>query len=296
LHHLGEELSPFAGLHVEFKIDSLRRFKKQPVTMFSYDLVGGHRILEGGDELFKGAEHHLQASNITLSEATRLLFNRCSGLLLATELLRSFQLNESDSDFIYRNLCKAQLALGDALLVACQGYHWSCIERHKRLHSFMERCEPPWVTQVVGMHETGVKFKLNPEIPSHPRGVLLAELQTVSRLAEKVWLWIESLRLNFPFKSPREYALDTTEKCPEFPGWKNLLVSLRTFGWRAAADSLAYRYPRERLLNTLPVLLWETGADQQPELCDHLQRQLRTTACAWPGWVDAYKQVWPAYG
>ena len=34
---------PGAGLHVEFKIDSLERFRHGPITMFSYDLVSGHK-------------------------------------------------------------------------------------------------------------------------------------------------------------------------------------------------------------------------------------------------------------
>src|SRR5581483_5484719 len=138
LRELGERLSPDAGLHVEFKVDSLARFRRSPVTMFSYDIVSGNRVLffgkhptsniqhptsndsarepldvgcsmldVGCSPVFKGCEHHLDPARIPLSEATRLLFNRCTGLLLAKEFLRAGRLPVDRADFIGRNLAKA---------------------------------------------------------------------------------------------------------------------------------------------------------------------------------------------
>src|ERR1051326_4937118 len=49
LASLGDQLTSEAGLHVEFKVDSLTRLRRSPITMFSYDLVSGHRVLcDGG--------------------------------------------------------------------------------------------------------------------------------------------------------------------------------------------------------------------------------------------------------
>src|ERR1041385_3008569 len=45
LRELGEPLTPQDGVHVEFKDDSLAHLREGPVTMFSYDLVSGHRAL-----------------------------------------------------------------------------------------------------------------------------------------------------------------------------------------------------------------------------------------------------------
>src|SRR6267154_3711417 len=83
LDQLGQGLSPLAGLHVEFKIDSLQKLQQSSISMFSYDLVLAHRIVFGCDDLFGNCQHHLNASRIPAVEATRLLFNRCTGLLLA---------------------------------------------------------------------------------------------------------------------------------------------------------------------------------------------------------------------
>ncbi|PYL00604.1 MAG: hypothetical protein DME19_04505, partial [Verrucomicrobia bacterium] len=75
------------------------------------------------------------AERIPLCEATRLLMNRCSGLLFARERLECAEFSPVDADFVERNLAKAQLAFGDAVLTAFGRYHWSCLERHKRLKS-----------------------------------------------------------------------------------------------------------------------------------------------------------------
>jgi hypothetical protein len=55
LHELGERLSVEAGLHVEFKIDGAERWKRSPVSMFSYDLVSGHRMIFGDESVFLAA-------------------------------------------------------------------------------------------------------------------------------------------------------------------------------------------------------------------------------------------------
>jgi hypothetical protein len=64
--------------------------------------------------------------------------NRSSGLLFSAALLDSDKFLEKDSDFVRRNIAKAQLALGDVVLSAFGRYHSSCRERHRRL----EKLEP----------------------------------------------------------------------------------------------------------------------------------------------------------
>ena len=84
--------------------------------MFSYDLVSAHRVITGGSDVFDECRHHEDATRIPAIEATRLLFNRCTGLLLAREILAKKRLSEHDADFVQRNIAKAKLALGDAVL------------------------------------------------------------------------------------------------------------------------------------------------------------------------------------
>jgi hypothetical protein len=296
LAELGERLSPEAGVHVEFKVDSIRRLRRSPVTMFSYDLAAGHRVVSRNGAAFRPGAHHLKAGRIPLSEATRLLFNRCSGLLLARELLRRPALTAPQADFVARNLAKAQLALGDAVLAAFGQYHWSCPERNRRLILLAAAEALPWLDKVREYHGAGVEFKLHPRLISQPAEVFVREHREVSELALQIWLWLESRRLARPFGSARDYAFSGDAKCPGTSFWRNYLSNLRTFGYRAALDSLAGRYPRERLFNALALLLWNGELPAEPDVMRRLQQQLRTTASDWGGFVRAYEQVWPAYG
>jgi hypothetical protein len=296
LAELGERLSPEAGIHVEFKVDSLDNFRTRPISMFSYDLVSGHYRLFGSEDIFAGCEHHLASESIPISEATRLLFNRCSGLLLSKELLCNDPISSEQSDFIVRNVAKAQLALGDALLAAYKQYHWSLAERCSRLERLAVPQAEALLNAIRPHHFAGAEFKLHPQRSFHDRAELQRQHTEISKLGLQLWLWIESRRLRLQFKSAHDYAFSDVAKCPESSAIRNCLLNVRTFGPQAVLDGLGRRYPRERLFNALSLLLWNGEVSNDPGVIRHLQKQLRSDAWDWTGFVAAYKQIWPNYG
>ena len=277
LHELGERLSPEAGLEVEFKILSLSRLRQSPVSMFYYDLIVGNRCLIGPADLLAGCEHHRQAEAIPLHEATRLLMNRCSGLLFSLERLRRPTFDPDDADFVGRNLAKAQLAFGDVILAAHGLYHQSCRERLERLHGLPEDASMPWLDMVRRHHAEGVEFKLHTVCCDNPKQALLVRHAELSALGRAIWLWLEERRLHVRFASTREYALSPVDKCPETSPWRNRLVHLKTAGVAAALSREARRYPRQGLLHNLALLLWEPRAMQ---------------AADFSGRVAAYAESW----
>jgi len=111
LEVMGEILTHLADVEVEFKITSLAELRAQPVSMFSYDLIAGHRLLWGDIATLVKLKHHLHPEQIPLSEATRLLMNRGTGLLLARVKLSAERLTAEDADFIRRNIAKGRAGL-----------------------------------------------------------------------------------------------------------------------------------------------------------------------------------------
>jgi hypothetical protein len=175
------------------------------------------------------------------------LFNRCTGLLFAKERLEKSDFTAADADFTGRNLAKAQLALGDALLAANGRYHWSCEERHRRLDQ-MEGVDAALRLH----HSAGVAFKLHPCRSTLTRDELARQHAELTALAAGVFLQTEGRRLGRAFVSATDYACCGVNKCPEQPVWKNLLTHLRVRG----IPQRKTRYPREHLLHELALLLW----------------------------------------
>ncbi len=297
LEKAAKGLSPEAGVHVELKITSRGKFERSPVSMFSYDLAAGHRIFFGDADLFRNCAHHLEAGKIPLHEATRLLFNRCSGLLLAKDFLQCSWFGSAEADFVGRNLAKAQLAFGDAVLTVFGQYHWDCRERHARLMALTVSEELPWLSEVRRQHAAGMEFKLHPVItPPEVREQLEEQHEELAILGRKVWLWVESRRLKRTFASSRSYALAPVRKCPESPAWRNVLLNMRTFGVGGLLGGGTLRYPRERLFNALNLLLWDERRAESEECRRTLRRNLRVARAAWPDLLSAYQKIWHSYG
>jgi hypothetical protein len=291
LEVLGEILTQLAGIEVEFKITSLAEIASRPVSMFSYDLASGHRPLWTAQSADLRAlwQRHGKPEEIPLSEATRLLMNRCSGLLFARAKLEQEALSPADAAFVERNIAKAQLACGDALLTAFGRYHWSCRVRHERLADLTQSAQSVLFDAALRHHAAGVAFKLHPQHAEMRREALGAQLAEVSALARDCWLWVESRRLSVDFPSALAYARHPGVKCPESSTLMNVLLNLRAGGLRSRARVAILRHPRERAFNALSILLWEPE-EQEPTArigdAPYAEDASRSSR------VEAYRRLW----
>lgn len=305
-HRLTEEL----GIEVEFKLYSLERLAAGETTMFHYDLASGHKMVADcgsatREQVLMACSSHLEAGKIPLHEATRLMMNRCTGLLYAERLLRAGAeaFGPDEADFILRNHAKLRLAMGDAVLTAQGRYHWSCQERHKLLSEgelFGAEPAPEGISaeQLRGWHRAAVEFKLHPRRATESREELQERHQELKAGSWAVWRWLETWRLGVWGNSPADYARAWGSKCPETGAIKNAALRLRTFGAAGVlSDTLkgrAMRYPREAVLRALPLLLWggeDTGMLRPADLkfCGSL---LHASVPDWSAAVAAYERLW----
>jgi hypothetical protein len=289
LHEIGHHWTEKTGLEFEDKILSFQKIQRSPVTMFYHDLVVGHRWLYGPAQEFADCEHHRAAHRIPLHEATRLLMNRSSGLLFSAALLEKESFTTADSDFVRRNISKAQLALGDVVLTAFGRYHSSCRERRRRLEKLEAIASLPWLPEIIGHHQIGLLFKLHPFASSEPRTILSREHADITALAGKIFLWLEERRLGIKFDSHQQYAFHPVAKQPDTKPAKNILINLRAF------RGVSTRYPRERLLESLALLLWTPEALDNDRAIQKLQAALNTRATTFANLVDAYRKLWTRF-
>ena len=289
LHLLAEDLGQFAEAELEFKIDSLPMLRRRSPNLFDHDLIMGHRWLLGDDRLFGGCEQHRQPQKLPISEATRLLMNRCSGLLFAREKLVPSRFQKEDADFVCRNISKTELALGDAVLIALGQYHWSCLERGQRLRRMRAAAELPWIQEVRKRHGEGIQFKLQPYRSRLSRAALLQQLLLTSSLALRVWLWLEERRLGVEFQYPTDYVASSIDKWPDPRHWRNRLANLNVFGLRSIFFPGGWRHPRNRILNALIMLLW-MRAESSPQLKREAEHELMLSRSN--GLIRAYRERW----
>jgi hypothetical protein len=290
VHAIAEDLSREAGIEVEFKLLGLRKLQQAPVSMFYYDLISGHRVVHGSEAWINHCDHHRAAHRIPLHEATRLLMNRCSGLLFSQERLERDDFGPAEADFVGRNLAKAKLAFGDAVLAMRGQYHWSCRERHKRLKKLDAEGGLQNFSSLLPLHEQGVAFKLHPVRTARAREDLRHELDFLKELGRDLWLHLESKRLGQPFSSVPSYCWAPHPLCPETKPLRNRLVDVRTFGLAGISSD---RYPRERLLRSFPMLLWPEEGLREPFALP--REQLRGNGTTLREMVRSYESLWRVY-
>ncbi len=295
LHEIGEALSKTAGMEVEFKIASLAKIKNSPPSMFMYDLAMGHRAIVGNSDVLQ-LEKFRDPVAIPLHEATRLLMNRCTGLLFAEEKLLHSPFTPEDADFVGRNQAKAQLAFGDVVLTVMGKYHWSCRERGTRLQTLGESNAipelPGLLEKIICHHQRGVEFKLHPKKMTGTAQEFLPMQADLREIGHQLWLWLEGRRLRIPFAKVEDYVTSAIPKCPETNPLKNRLINLKHSGLRGLLGAKGGRYPRERILHSLPLLLWEPGVRRGKTDLRRIQEDLNTTSTDFRGLVEAYSALW----
>ncbi len=153
------------GIDVDFATPKVYKdLRKVAQTLMYQELLRGHVIIFGKDVLSRFVPA-LNADQLPWLEAVRLLLNRGMGLLFAGEHLHS---NSSDHGFILRNLHKAALGSGDAILLASKQYQWTATERQS---AFQKMCDQrQWSPDYKRIYEEGIRFKFRPhgQLPNQP--------------------------------------------------------------------------------------------------------------------------------
>ncbi len=267
------------GIDVEGKCLPKDDLRQTAESMMFYDLVAGHTIIHGADDFFKAYSALANPKTIEAVEATRLLWNRGTGLLFARVDLAE----EQDLSVVHRNQSKAKLALGDALLTLQGKYRPFARERHQLL-SELEGLDE----RILKLHALGVEFKLQPTICPE-----LKELHSTQEELTELWLdcflKVESSRLGCEFDSPEAYAMYSGKLYSNYQTLKNLSLSFRDRIQRGGCLHPVLDYPRGALQRALVLLL--KSEPKWDQMSCHLGSKLSDLRTA----VEVYKKWWHYY-
>ncbi len=238
------------GIDVEIKCLARREVERGVAgSMMFLDLALGHEVVWGEAGWLAELGGRLDPAHLPLAEATRLLWNRGSGLYFALCRIGA----RREPEFVWRNHQKCALALGDASLCAEGRYHPSSVERLRRLRAGEAGDVSDELLERYGI---AAEFKLHPRPCARTWEELRADNAALRAMWEGVFLRVESRRTGREFESLEAYAAGRRRLFGgEVPLWRAPLFALR--------DALRYRaclkpvwdYPRAALMRALCCLL-----------------------------------------
>jgi len=180
------------------------QFRGAPPTIFLYDLKNGSRVIWGSAGALENVPV-FQSSDLPFSEATRLFLNRGIGLLYTLVALD----RDGIGPVIKKNAATAWskiiLAAGDAMLLRKRLYHWSYVERIKRVEEIAPLFDLG--PDFLGKYRSAAMFKLTADfdlLPSSDPARLCLEAES---LHERYFRWVEERRTFAEIKDWRTYPL-----------------------------------------------------------------------------------------
>ncbi|MFT3990849.1 MAG: hypothetical protein QM680_05510 [Luteolibacter sp.] len=235
------------GIDVEIKSLQPSSIGDASRSMMFADLVAGHVVVVGDVGFLKQQKESLDFSRIEPEEATRLLWNRGSGLFFS----RCRMGKNDQMGFVIRNHAKVKLALGDAWLCLHGKYTSRCRERAAAL-AMVDL--PEALGQLRAWHAEGVDFKFNPFASGPTWEELEKEAKELTAAWGRVFLAAEGKRLGRTFENFSSYF--ACRQILKGDGTlKNMALALRDKLKRGAWLKPLGDYPRAALMRALPCLL-----------------------------------------
>lgn len=267
------------GVDVEAKCLPQSQLRDGLDSIMFFDLVLGHQVVLGPADFLQPYRAQLSPQQIAPLEATRLLWNRGSGLLFARlDLAQGIHLAE-----VYRNQNKLELALGDALL-ALRGRYRPTVRARKIELEALTGVDP----ELLARYTQAVAFKLEPSPPPELEQ-LQRRQQELTELWRNMFLELESTRLGQSFSSSGCYIQSKQRLFPDFPVWRNLLLGWRDRLRRSGGVQPMWDYPRAALQRALLALL-----EPQPDFLQ-VSQFLGAGVGSLPDAVQLYRRWWGFY-
>lgn len=292
LQEVAERLSRIVGVEVDLAVLRKESLSSAPFTLMNAEMKWGHRVISGNPRVLE-LMPAMHLDKLSLGEFTRLMNNRGALLLMNAKTLDSKQKIEGEElDTFFKYLFKAILACGDALLAKHGVYHPSYAEKKQRLR--LLKALP--CRDFVKLYNLAVEQKFYPDPGMYDHQDLEAWQDRVTSCWLTTLSRLESHRMRRTFGSWKEYAHARIPKgqLETAKVWRNLIITLRDFGAQHTLRYLAWalRYPRERLISVLPLLL----SSKRNAITSSISVPLNVPSDTdWADTVEGYLRTWKRY-
>jgi hypothetical protein len=248
IKRLAERYEHRLKIAVDFsRPQTLPMIAKWPPLLMWQELVKGHLVLYGPEDILTRYANPRLRNELPLVEASRLLLNRGAGLLWAARVNLGLE-NTPDESFVVRNYFKCAQALADATLIAFGRYCSDPAEKADRL-KLLASVQPVVDDLCILKHlQASTEFR---QAPYAHRIVSTNQLRTMAQQWCHLFLWLENKRLDRNFAGISEYV-----------EWRGTRESASGHHLRLIASNLrlgriGWHHPRQRVYRSLASSLSE---------------------------------------
>ena len=281
------------GVEVDFALLREERLPLAEYSLMNAEMLWGHRVVAGDPDVL-AAMPAMPFAGLPLGEFTRLLLNRGSLLLMNQQRLAAGEaLDANAREVFFKYLFKAVLACGDARLAGNRRYHPSYVAKAEMLAAL------DWLgkSDFLGLYRQAWEYKF------HPNYGRFQQEEPIAWQGRVVGLWLETLSWFEQVRTGLIIPDWTVYGSPRFPkgqggrdwgGLRNAAITLLDFG---PAELLRHprwsqRYPRERLIAALPLLLSSPYGPVAPAVTEALALGSRM---AWSEAVRTFLVLWQRF-
>lgn len=216
LRGIAERWEKQLGIAVDFSpVKNLEALSGSADTLMLQELLHGWKPVWGKTDWTRRLPER-EPDQLPFTEAARLLMNRGMGLIFAGERLAAGKDGKEEADFIVRNMNKAVLGCGDALLLTAGKYVWRGEDRVRAFSGLAEQNGIP--PSAVRAYAEAFHYKLEPVpvLPPDPR----------KRWTECRELFLDSVRRaagTDPSAGPREVTERLRQRAADARSLKHFL-------------------------------------------------------------------------
>ncbi|MFI4911109.1 MAG: hypothetical protein ACIAQZ_05525 [Sedimentisphaeraceae bacterium JB056] len=261
--HMGEDI----GIDVDFgPLKTVSQIKNSEFTLFNYEFKYGHMVTYGPQDILDNIPE-FDGNQIPIIEATKLLLNRAVGLLLSKEKLKAGKLSETDNEFVTRNIYKAIMASGDAVLM-CEGTYDYSYSKRLELMKAIKGSSLVRQLDIYELYCDSMKYKFVPEKNIYDEKQLSELLEKASdQLMEMFYKTAAKAHNADSNNTYRIFSRGMFNECCLKSLVKNVLLNFKTFKSKAFNINWLMKYPRYRLFYSLPFLM---GCESKPSKAEVL--------------------------
>jgi hypothetical protein len=287
------DLEHDVGVEVDFALLQEDVLPTAEYSLMNAEMIWGHRVVSGNPDVLD-AMPSMPFSGLPPGEFTRLLLNRGALLLMnQARLAEGSKLGHQEREIFFKYLFKAVLACGDARLAGNRSYHPSYVMKRELLQTMVWNGKEPFMDLYIQAWEN----KFHPDYGRYAEEDSAAWQERVVRIWLKTLSWFERERIGKDVGDWIAYCSPSIPKgqgSKSLGGLRNAAITIRDFG---PAELLrrpywSLRYPRERLISALPLLLSHKEGEAVPALANALSNPVGTP---WRDEAETFLRLWHRY-